>query len=60
MHNKERLDGLSKSYFTPMTQEKLERAFHYLSKRIEGGGTEEACTAFSAPIIIALLNQLIA
>ena len=42
MHNKERLDGLSESYFTAMTQEEREKAFNYLLKLVEAGGTEES------------------
>jgi len=42
MHNKERLDGLSESYFTAMTQEERARAFNYLLKLVEAGGTEES------------------
>jgi len=42
MHNKERLDGLSESYFTAMTQEERVLAFNYLLKLIEAGGTEES------------------
>jgi len=41
IHNKERLDGLSESYFTAMTQEERARAFNYLLKLVEAGGTEE-------------------
>lgn len=42
MRNKERLDGLSESYFTPMTREEREMAFEFLLKRVEKGGTEES------------------
>jgi len=42
MHNKERLDGLSESYFTAMTQEEREKAFNHLLKLVEAGGTEES------------------
>ena len=42
MHNKERLDGLSESYFTPMTQQERRMAFKYLLTLVEGGGTEES------------------
>lgn len=42
MHNKERLDGLSESYFTAMTEEEREKAFAYLLKLVEAGGTEES------------------
>lgn len=42
MNNKERLDGLSESYFTEMTQEERVRAFNYLLKLVEAGGTEES------------------
>ncbi len=41
MHNKERLDGLSESYFTAMTQEERGMAFNYLLKIVEAGGDEE-------------------
>jgi hypothetical protein len=41
MHNKERLDGLSESYFAEMTQEERTLAFNYLLKRVEAGGDEE-------------------
>lgn len=42
MQNKERLDGLSESYFTDMTPEEREMAFNYLLKLVEKGGTEES------------------
>lgn len=42
MHNKERLDGLSESYFTEMTPGEREMAFDFLLKRVEKGGTEES------------------
>lgn len=42
MRNKERLDGLSESYFTPMSQEERMRAFNYLLKLVETGGNEES------------------
>lgn len=42
MQNKERLDGLSESYFTDMTHEEREMAFNYLLKLVEKGGTEES------------------
>jgi hypothetical protein len=42
MRNKERLDGLSESYFTPMTREERGMAFEFLLKRVEKGGTEES------------------
>ena len=42
MHNKERLDGLSESYFTEMTNEERDRAFNYLLRLVEAGGTEES------------------
>lgn len=42
MHNKERLDGLSESYFTEMTQEERSKAFDYLLQLVEAGGTEES------------------
>jgi hypothetical protein len=42
MHNKERLDGLSESYFEPMTKDERARAFDYLYKLVEAGGTEES------------------
>lgn len=41
MHNKERLDGLSESYFTAMTQHERAMAFDYLQKLVEAGGDEE-------------------
>lgn len=41
MHNKERLDGLSESYFTEMTQEERRMAFDYLLRLVEAGGSEE-------------------
>lgn len=42
MHNKERLDGLSESYFNEMTQEERNKAFNYLLNLVEKGGTEES------------------
>jgi hypothetical protein len=42
MYNKERLDGLSESYFTTMTHEEREMAFNYLLRLVEAGGTEES------------------
>lgn len=42
MHNKERLDGLSESYFTEMTQEERLGAFNYLLRLVDAGGTEES------------------
>jgi hypothetical protein len=42
MHNKERLDGLSESYFTEMTPEERGMAFSYLLKLVEAGGDEES------------------
>lgn len=42
MHNKERLDGLSESYFTAMTYEERGLAFDYLLKLVDAGGTEES------------------
>lgn len=41
MHNKERLDGLSESYFTAMTQQERAMAFDYMLGRLGAGGTEE-------------------
>jgi len=41
MHNKERLDGLSESYFTAMTQKEREMAVDYLLKKIKSSATEE-------------------
>lgn len=42
MRNNERLDGLSESHFTSMTQAERGMAFEFLLKRIEKGGTEES------------------
>lgn len=42
MYNKGRLDGLSESYFTPMTPKEREMAFDYLLALVEKGGTEES------------------
>ncbi len=42
VHNGERLDGLSESYFTAMTQEERAMAFDHLLKMVETGGTEES------------------
>jgi hypothetical protein len=42
MCNKERLDGLSESYFSPMTQEERRMAFDYLLRLVEKGGTAES------------------
>lgn len=41
MHNKERLEGLSESYFTDMTQEERDKAFDFLMARTATGGSEE-------------------
>ena len=42
MHNKERLDGLSESYFNEMTPEERQMAYKYLLNLVEKGGTEES------------------
>jgi len=42
MHNKERLDGLSESYFTAMTPAERAMVFDYLLGRFKFGGTEES------------------
>jgi hypothetical protein len=42
MHNKERLDGLSESYFTAMTPDERTMAFNYLLNILQKGGTEES------------------
>lgn len=42
MYNKERLDGLSESYFTDMTQEERKMAFRYLLNLVKKGGAEES------------------
>lgn len=42
MHNKERLDGLSYSYFTAMTAEERGKAFDFLLSMVESGGDEES------------------
>lgn len=42
MHNKERLDGLDESYFTPMNREERARAFDHLLKMAATGGDEES------------------
>jgi hypothetical protein len=42
VRNKERLDGLSDSYFTSMTWEERGMAFEFLLERVETGGTEES------------------
>lgn len=42
MHNKERLDGLSDSYFTAMTPAERAMAFDYLLGHFGAGGTEES------------------
>lgn len=39
--NKERLDGLSESYFAPMTPEERAKAFDFLAQMLEHGGSEE-------------------
>jgi hypothetical protein len=41
MHNKERLDGLSESYFSAMSPEERVRAFEYMQVHLAAGGTEE-------------------
>lgn len=50
MHNKERLDGLSESYFTVMTPDEKTKAFDFLLNRIEinGGGEESVHGIFRA------------
>lgn len=42
MHTKERLDGLSVSYFTAMTPAERTMAFNYLLTHFAAGGTEES------------------
>ncbi|NVM75486.1 hypothetical protein FHW83_001266 [Duganella sp. SG902] len=42
MHNKERLDGLSESYFTDMTPQERNQAFDFLLARVKAGGDEES------------------
>ena len=42
MHSKARLDGLSESYFEQITKDERARAFDYLYKLVEAGGTEES------------------
>jgi len=42
MHNKERLDGLSESYFTAMTPAERDMAFDNLMGHFAAGGTEES------------------
>jgi hypothetical protein len=42
MHNKERLDGLSESYFIGMTPVERSRAFDFLLDRVKAGGGEES------------------
>lgn len=42
MHNKERLDGLSESYFDGMTLHERNMAFNFLLKMVESGGSEES------------------
>ena len=42
MHNKERLDGLSESYFLEMSQQERGMAFNHLLKMVEVGGSEES------------------
>lgn len=42
MYNKERLDGLSAAYFSPMTQEERKRAFDYLLDLVKKGGSGES------------------
>lgn len=41
MHNKERLDGLSSSYFSEMTPEERNMAFDYLLQKLKAGGSAE-------------------
>lgn len=38
MYNKERLDGISESYFTEMTTEERHMAFDFLLARVKSGG----------------------
>lgn len=42
MHNGERLDGLSESYFMAMTIDERASAFKFLMARVEQGGSEES------------------
>ncbi|GJI93741.1 hypothetical protein RugamoR57_04590 [Duganella caerulea] len=42
MYNKERLDGISESYFTEMTAEERDMAFDFLLARVKSGGSEES------------------
>jgi hypothetical protein len=42
MHNKERLDGLSESYFIAMNEQERDMAFRFLLERVADGGTEES------------------
>jgi len=62
MHNKERLDGLSESYFTAMTEEERGSAFNYLLKRVGANGTEESVNGLfrAAPLrAVATIKQLL-
>lgn len=42
MHNKERLDGLSESYFAAMTPDERTMAFNFLLNMLQKGGAEES------------------
>jgi hypothetical protein len=42
MRNKERLDGLSESYFAGMTSDERRKAFDYLLRMVEAGGSAES------------------
>jgi hypothetical protein len=64
MHNKERLDGLSETYFAGMTQQERTMAFNYLLKMVRAGGSEESVNGLfladskqARPIVSELLQN---
>lgn len=52
MHNKERLDGLSESYFVDITQEERGMAFMHQLRLVECGGAEESVHGLLEQIVI--------
>lgn len=63
-NNRERLDGLSESYFTEMSREERAMAFAYLLKMVQEGGSRETVNGLfladaeqAAPVVKALLQD---
>ncbi|WP_288393640.1 hypothetical protein [uncultured Herbaspirillum sp.] len=64
MHNRERLDGLNPSYFTPMTAQERCQAFDHLLEMTTPGGSAETISGLfladaerAVPVVRTLLEQ---